>query len=113
MKSDLISRILKYPGTYGVAGRRFESPEKLVKVAKEHFARDFGNPTRYECPPARTFSDLIGAHQLPGEKILSHLLICSECFREYRSALNSSVPDPAVTSAWPSNLKGKPLRRAT
>src|SRR5688500_15457372 len=102
MKSDLISRILKYPGPHGVAARRFESREKLVKVAQENFARDYGNPTRYESHPARTFSDLMGAPHLPEEKILSQLLICSECFREYRSALNGSVPDPAVTSAWPS-----------
>jgi hypothetical protein len=64
-----------------------DSIDELVNFARQHFATDFPNPERIDCPSSETYSDLITRKQLPSEQLQTHLRSCSECFRIYRSLL--------------------------
>jgi hypothetical protein len=98
------------------AASAFASPDDLVEFASSYFASDFPNPGRLDCPPSDTLSALVHSGQLPDQKLRAHLFGCSECFKEYRSALAAySAEMKEVASAesdswWSRLLAGVSLR---
>jgi hypothetical protein len=65
------------------------SPERLVDAASRYFSADFSNPSRSGCMPSGSFEAWLREGRLPSEELRKHLFGCSECFREYRAAVES------------------------
>ena len=84
-KSQMI-RILK---SFGLIGRRFkkDQTEQLVHLGANHFARDYPNSERKNCPPLELPGELVQSGKLPGDELREHLFTCSECFVHYREEL--------------------------
>lgn len=76
------------------------SVDDLVNFARQHFATDFPNPERIDCPAPETYSDLISRKRLPSEQLQKHLRSCSECFRMYRSLLNAQRTPMVLRPNW-------------
>jgi hypothetical protein len=70
--------------------------DRLVGTGREHFARDFPNPERHNCPPQEVLTRLINDNRLPDESVRSHLLTCSECCDYYQVALANKRLKQAV-----------------
>lgn len=66
---------------------RARQPEDLLRAARIHFAEDFPNAEREDCPARRTLSAIVESQELPSPDVREHLLMCSECFAYYRKAL--------------------------
>lgn len=66
---------------------RLSKVETFVASAQEHFASAFPNPQRKECPPAGVIQTIVKSEQLPDDLLQAHLFGCSECFNEYRAAV--------------------------
>lgn len=101
MKNTWISRI----GNRGARPDEVapaEPHDELVSFAQHHFASDFPNPDRRECPTAKFLIDSINEGQFAGEELRAHLLSCSECFRDYRFELtkNRDFEVVVVNSKW-------------
>jgi hypothetical protein len=83
-----------------------DSIDDLVNFARQHFASDFPNPGRINCPSPEAYNDVITRKQLPSEELQSHLRSCSECFGIYRSLLDAQrkpivlKPDWATPISW-------------
>jgi len=86
MKDDIPKNLTRngYSGTDSDG-----SIDDLVNFARQHFATDFPNPDRIDCPAPEIYSDLISRKRLPGEQLQKHLRSCSECFRMYGSLLDA------------------------
>ncbi len=76
------------------------SIDDLVNFARQHFATDFPNPERIDCPAPETYSDLISRKRLPSEPLQKHLRSCSECFRMYRSLLDAQRTPMVLRPNW-------------
>lgn len=63
---------------------------ELEIIARDYFLTGFPNPGRIDCPDKTIFQKLINEKKLPDENLQEHLLRCSECFQDYRSALLAS-----------------------
>ena len=82
-----MNRILK---SLGLVGRRFKKDrtEQLVQRGINHFAGDYPNSERTNCPPLELLGELVQSRKLPGDEIRGHLFTCSECFVDYREELS-------------------------
>jgi hypothetical protein len=80
---SVVNRIL------GWSGRHFrdQQPDDLVRLARIHFAEDFPNTEREDCPARSTLGAIIESKQLPSADVREHLLMCSECFTYYQEEL--------------------------
>lgn len=75
--------------------------EQLITFGREYFATDFPNPARVGCPSPGALQTLARSDELPGDELCDHLFGCSECFRAYRAALETSkATAPAVAASW-------------
>jgi hypothetical protein len=103
MKDDIPENLPENGYTDSASG---DSIDELVNFARQHFATDFPNPERIDCPSPETYSDLITRKHLPSERLQTHLRSCSECFRIYRSLLEAQrkpiilKPDWATSISW-------------
>jgi hypothetical protein len=61
--------------------------DDILLWARRHIAAEFPNPTRKDCPGSELLSNLINRGQFPDTDVKRHLLSCSNCFSEYRTAL--------------------------
>lgn len=61
--------------------------DERVRLAATHFAKDFPNPHRDDCPEPATITALISAEMLPADELREHMLMCSKCFDDYRREL--------------------------
>jgi hypothetical protein len=67
--------------------RDYEDHNDIVLWARQRFASDFPNPTREDCPDPETLRAVVNRRQFPDADLKTHLLSCSNCFSEYRTAL--------------------------
>jgi hypothetical protein len=97
MKDDISENLTEngYSGTDSDG-----SIDDLVNFARQHFATDFPNPERIDCPTPETYSDLISGKRLPSEPLQKHLRSCSECFRLYRSLLEAQRTQMVLRPNW-------------
>lgn len=72
--------------------------DDVVAAARCHFAHDFANRSRAECPNQQALSDLIRRGELPSNELRTHLFACSECFQHYRDELGRRSASPAIAS---------------
>lgn len=97
-------------------GPAFQSADELVGFAREYFVNDFPNPERRDCDPGRLKAAIFSGAP-PGTDLRAHLFSCSECFREYRSALEAYRAERrqavviARTGSWWSRLRNSLLLR--
>jgi hypothetical protein len=63
-----------------------DNPEKLILIARKHFATGFPNERRAGCPALGVIR-AARADQPPGDELRDHLFRCSECFNEYSAAI--------------------------
>jgi hypothetical protein len=77
-------------------------PEALIAFAQNYFGADFSNPERVGCPSPLALRSLARSGELPDDELCAHLFGCSECFNEYRAALEAGRADaPAIAvSGW-------------
>jgi len=66
---------------------QLSAPDELTSFAQEYFSSDFPNAERVGCPTADTLDGLVRAGKAPDELLRAHLFGCSDCFRDYQSAL--------------------------
>jgi hypothetical protein len=59
----------------------------MIEFSRKHHSTNFSNPERRDCPSRETLFAPIKSRTLPGRELRSHLRACSECFRDYRTAL--------------------------
>lgn len=97
MKEDIPENLSENGYTESASG---DSVDELVNFARQHFATDFPNPERIDCPAPETYSDLITHKQLPSEQLQTHLRSCSECFRNYRSLLEAQRQSVVLKPHW-------------
>lgn len=64
----------------------FADPEEVVAFAQAYYATEFPNDERRGCPTAESLRKVAHSGTPPDESLRSHLFICSECFRTFRSA---------------------------
>lgn len=97
---SLISRIFRRRRSFPREAEAKE-PERLIELGVDHFARDFPNPSRENCPALASLDALIKAKRLPSHDIREHLLMCSECFIHYRTELfrNRVAQETATATA--------------
>ena len=76
------------------------SIDDLVNFARQHFATDFPNPKRIDCPAPEKYFDLISTKRLLSEPLQKHLRSCSECFRMYRSLLDAQRTQLVLRPNW-------------
>jgi hypothetical protein len=69
----------------------------IVLWARRHIAADFPNPTRKDCPSSEILRNLINRGQFPDTDVKQHLLSCSNCFSEYRTALAARHQSDSAT----------------
>ncbi|HZF37553.1 MAG TPA: hypothetical protein VE715_01910 [Blastocatellia bacterium] len=62
-----------------------DDSEKLILIARKHFATRFPNEQRAGCPAPGVIR-AARADQPPGDELRDHLFRCSECFNEYSAA---------------------------
>jgi hypothetical protein len=62
-------------------------PDGLIDAARGYFSADFSNLSRSGCPPLGSLESSLRAKGLPDEELRKHLFGCSECFSEYREAV--------------------------
>lgn len=94
------------PRQPSAGGAPLSSPEEITALAQTYFATDFPNSERLGCPTTATLRSLVRADELPDDLLRAHMFGCSECFQEYRAALEarrSAAPLPNVS--WLSRLK--------
>jgi hypothetical protein len=76
-----------------------DDPEKLILIARKHFATSFPNESRAGCPAP----DMIRgepADRPPRDDLRTHLFRCSECFNEYSAKIrNYSHQTGSATAA--------------
>jgi hypothetical protein len=84
----------------GYSGTDSDGSIDLVNFARQHFATDFPNPERIDCPAPEIYSDLISRKRLPSEQLQKHLRSCSECFRMYRSLLDAQRTPMVLRPNW-------------
>lgn len=63
--------------------------EAVVASAREHFATAFPNPRREGCPAAGVIQTVVESERVPNDALQAHLFNCSECFNEYRTAVQT------------------------
>jgi hypothetical protein len=73
-------------------------PEKLILVAQKHFVTGFPNERRVGCPAPAVIQSA-RYDQIPGDEIRAHLFRCSECFNEYRTAIQDHHQRTASNTA--------------
>lgn len=87
---------------------RSEELEKLHTAAGDFFSRNFPNSQRVDCPSPESFQKLIAENKLPDELLREHLFGCSECFKDYKSALNEvKSSNPSADKIYKSNFYSK------
>src|SRR5262245_18352096 len=69
-------------------------PERLILVAREHFATGFPNDRNVDCPAPGVIRAASWG-QMPGEELRAHLFRCSKCFNEYRAAIRDHYQQTA------------------
>jgi hypothetical protein len=76
--------------------------ERLITFAAEYFAIDFRNPRRVGCPSPLALQRLARLGELPDDELCDHLFGCSECFRDYRVALEArrATAHAGVAASW-------------
>lgn len=76
--------------------------DRLLDAARGYFSDDFNNSSRLDCPPEGAFEALVRKGELPSEEMRKHLFGCSECFREFRGAVESrrQTAASANISSW-------------
>ena len=111
-------RILKRFGA--IRWLKKDQTEDLLALGVNHFARDYPQINRNNCPPLEVLGALVQSGKLPPDEIREHLFTCSECFVVYREALSrrhahetrvvgSAVPDrrlPRLVPAVAATLVG-------
>lgn len=99
MKDKSENRTSTEAAAKGAAASPFATTDELVGFASGYFASDFPNPERLDCPPSAALAAYVRSGRLPDAELRAHLFGCSECFREYRSALaESSIETTPVTA---------------
>lgn len=92
----------------GLPTRSFADTEALIAAAQEHFATDFPNPRRAGCPVPCVIQTIVQMERLPDDELQAHLTGCSECFNEYRAAVQAWRREKELTanaaSGWRSGL---------
>jgi len=73
-------------------------PEKLTLFAQKHFATVFPNDRRAGCP-APGVIQAARAYLMPPDEIRDHLFRCSECFNEFRAAIQTDYRQTASIKA--------------
>ena len=84
-----------------------DDPEKLIIIARKHFATRFPNKRRTGCPAPGVIQSAC-ADQPPSDELRDHLLRCSECFNEYSAALRNyhqQTGGATATGNWRTKLK--------
>jgi hypothetical protein len=81
------------------------SPEEIVVSAQEYFSSEFPNPQRLDCPIEGTLSALVRARELPDDNLRAHLMGCSECLGEYRTAVRTRDRYPTHVAAVSSSSR--------
>lgn len=81
------------------------SPDEIVVSAQEYFSSDFPNPQRLDCPSEGTLIALVRAGEIPDENLRAHLLGCSECLGEYRTAVHARDRYPMHVAAVSSSSR--------
>lgn len=74
--------------------------ETLIEFARDYFAAGFPNPDRHGCPDRAKLTTLAQAGHLPDDELRAHLFGCSDCFREYRTALATRAVDAPAAAWW-------------
>ena len=102
MKNSVISEWLRRWRRRMISNRAFT--DEIIPTAQRHFAEEFPNSDRVECPDPEFFSDLIRTRQLPGEALRRHLFDCSECLLDYQASLIAQRQDDLKSAPrynWP------------
>jgi hypothetical protein len=87
-----------------------DDPEKLILIARKHFATSFPNKSRAGCPaPSMIWGEPVD--RPPNDELRSHLFRCSECFNEYCAKIRNKIQDysqqpgsATVTGNWLTRL---------
>src|SRR5690349_14902071 len=103
----VITKILRR--VRGSNGRVNPAPDNLVGLAANHFAQDFPNPGSHECPVPGTFAALVSSGLLPSDDLREHMLMCSECFTNYRQELTRNRATQTVPRAHPQRTRLVPI----
>lgn len=61
----------------------------IVDFKRKYHSKEFPNVERRNCPPPNSLRDLIRSGGRPGAELRAHLFKCSDCFRYYRTTLES------------------------
>src|SRR5262245_3099234 len=87
----------------------FATAKDLEAFAREYHSNEFPNPGRTACPDPGALAAAAHSRTPPDQQFRDHLLSCSECFRDYRSAALSS--DPARRKMrLPFSIAQRPVR---
>ncbi|MBK7705986.1 MAG: hypothetical protein IPJ30_09450 [Acidobacteria bacterium] len=84
----------------------FDLAEEIIDFAREYRSESFPNSDCIGCPTHPTLVAVARSGELPDPEIREHLLFCSPCFNEFRTARDSAAT-PATTAArsswafWP------------
>ncbi len=82
----------------------FTDPEEVVAFAQAYYATEFPNDDRLGCPSAGELRKAAHAGAPPDERLRSHLFVCSDCFRSYRSARMSRQARAGAAVRWRDRL---------
>lgn len=85
MKSEFWRRRFKRIHAWTSANSVFA--EDLLKVSRDHRAKDFPNPSREGCAPFQARLSAFGRGEMPVQEERAHILSCSDCFAEYQTAI--------------------------
>ena len=101
--TSLIKKILSSVGSSN-GNVRDDHADDIVDLAATHFAGDFPNQSRDDCPPPGTLSALISSGLLPSDDVREHMLMCSECFAYYRRELAHRRANEAIVNTHRTRL---------
>lgn len=79
-----------------------DDPEKLILIARKHFATSFPNESRAGCPEPGMIRGA-PADRPPSDELRSHLFRCSECFNEYSAKIRNyfqQTGSATATRVW-------------
>ena len=94
------------------SAKEIEFAENFTNAAREMYSTGNANSGRVGCFSSEAIVKMTNSAKLPDETVMNHLFECSECFRDYRQALQSAKNPVAAEakSGWRNLFNLKPLR---
>ena len=69
--------------------KKLLSEADLLELGRQHFAKDFPNPSRQGCPPRIALQLLAEDPHKADNSVLNHVSSCSPCYRDYSHFLQA------------------------